>query len=329
MKKFIVITTIQEPTEAVRAFAALPHWQVVVVGDKKTPASWQLSGAVYLSPAAQKKYDFGLPWNSYCRKMIGYLYAIQNGATHIAESDDDNIPCDNWGFPKHEGELAEYDRNVYDTVPRSGFINVYKYFTDRNIWPRGLPLTHIKKNPPAALLRATDEQVGVWQGLADEDPDVDAIYRLTDGAACVFNRRAPVVMGRGAICPFNSQNTFFKRELFPLMYLPVTVAPRFSDILRGYVAQPVMWARGYLLGFTAANVIQRRNTHDLLADFQDELQGYFFNEALLAKIIRAVKEGKSIAQNMRAVYAALVKCGVCRKTEIKYLNRWLKLIGAR
>ena len=37
LKKFIVITSIFPPTEAVTAFSGLKDYQLVVVGDKKTP----------------------------------------------------------------------------------------------------------------------------------------------------------------------------------------------------------------------------------------------------------------------------------------------------
>jgi len=39
--KWIVVTTIRSPTDAVRALAQQPGWKVVVVGDKKTPRTWR------------------------------------------------------------------------------------------------------------------------------------------------------------------------------------------------------------------------------------------------------------------------------------------------
>jgi len=39
--KWIVVTTIRSPTDAVRALAQQPGWKVVVVGDKKTPRMWR------------------------------------------------------------------------------------------------------------------------------------------------------------------------------------------------------------------------------------------------------------------------------------------------
>ena len=81
-----------------------------------------------------------------------------------------------------------------------------------------------------------DCNVGVWQGLADEDPDVDAIYRLTSDTPCYFNERNPVVLAKGTVCPFNTQNTIIIKPLFNLLYLPTTATFRFTDILRGLVA---------------------------------------------------------------------------------------------
>jgi hypothetical protein len=49
-------------------------------------------------------------------------------------------------------------------------------------WPRGLPLSDIKFNHSSVVFMETDipmETVGVVQSLANKDPDVDAIYRLT------------------------------------------------------------------------------------------------------------------------------------------------------
>ena len=39
--KWIVVTTINSPTEDVKKLAAMKGWKVVVVGDTKTPADWR------------------------------------------------------------------------------------------------------------------------------------------------------------------------------------------------------------------------------------------------------------------------------------------------
>ena len=44
------------------------------------------------------------------------------------------------------------------------------------------------------------------------------------------------------------------RPAFWSALLPTTVPGRVSDIWRSYVAQPILWASGYRLGFTAPTV---------------------------------------------------------------------------
>lgn len=93
--KWIVVTTINYPTKALQQFVAQSDWRVVVVADKKTPADWNLPNCEFLSVEKQQNLGYQilpyLPWNHYCRKNIGYLYAIQHGATVIYDTDDDNI----------------------------------------------------------------------------------------------------------------------------------------------------------------------------------------------------------------------------------------------
>ena len=63
------------------------------------------------------------------------------------------------------------------------------------------------------------------------DPDVDAVYRLTRKTPLFFDRAAePVVLASDTWTPFNSQNTLFYREAFPLLYLPCHVSFRMTDI---------------------------------------------------------------------------------------------------
>ncbi|MBL0715524.1 MAG: DUF288 domain-containing protein, partial [Desulfosarcina sp.] len=163
----------------------------------------------------------------------------------------------------------------------------------------------------------------VWQALADDDPDVDAIYRLTTNAPCRFDRRAPVVLAAGTLSPFNSQNTAFIRDLLALMYLPAHVNFRVTDILRSYVAQPIMWAAGYRLGFTGPTVRQVRNEHDFMDDFRSELPLYLEAEAMIAGIRAAVRSGDSVSDNLHHVYRQLAGQGVVGEEEIALVEAWL------
>ena len=327
-KNAVILTSIQLPTAAVRLFAGLKSWTVLVVGDVKTPLDWHCPGVRFVSVAEQQSLPFkiarALPWNHYARKMIGYLLAARDGAELLAESDDDNLPEDNWNFPEMTGS--------YQHLRKSGdVVNIYSLFSDQPIWPRGFPLTRITA-PESIIdpdgLTTQPGRIGIWQALADDEPDVDAIYRLTSNRLCRFVRRPPVVLPRGTFSPFNSQNTAFRRELLPLMYLPALVNFRVTDILRSYVAQPVLWAAGYRLGFSGPTVRQQRNPHDLKADFMSELPLYTQVERILALVQEGVRPDASISDNLLNVYRNLAAGAIVEKAELDLLSAWLDDVAA-
>lgn len=322
MKKTIVITSIFEPTEAVKLFAQQSgKYDLIVIGDKKSPENWICSDAQFISVKEQLVLPFqlikALPFNHYSRKMIGYLLAIKNGADCIIDTDDDNLPLENWDFPLFNGNFETIEAD-------QGFVNIYQLFTDQKIWPRGLPLHLINKKYSFNELNNKDCNIGIWQGLADEDPDVDAIYRLTSDLPCYFNKRSPVVLSEGTVCPFNTQNTIIRKALYPLLYLPTYVTFRFTDILRGLVAQPIMWLYNYTLGFTEATVIQKRNPHDYMKDFISEIPMYEKGEQVIEIVKHAICKEKSIAQNMQLAYHSLAEHGIVNEKELITLEAWLE-----
>jgi hypothetical protein len=320
MDRYIIITSIFSPSEAIRHFAGT-NLPVVVVGDKKAPEGWSFGDVKYLSIDTQKGMGFRLtellPYHHYGRKMLGYLYAIENGANEIYDTDDDNFPNREWGFPSFAGDFSMIP-------PDKGFINVFQFFTGSRIWPRGFPLNHIldSKMPETDLL-IKKVKVGVWQGLIDEDTDVDSIYRLTSNETITFIERPPVVLGKKSICPFNSQNTLFRKELFPLLYLPSEVTFRFTDILRGLVAQPIMWLYDYYLGFTGPSVIQKRNPHDLMKDFKSEIQMFLYAESVPEIVSSVITSSRAIGDNLFDAYAALQRRDIVTSNELKILEAWL------
>lgn len=312
----VVITTVNEPTAAVRAFAAMPDHRTFVVADRKTPVDWHVPGVRFLADNSGAPIAALLPHDHYCRKMLGYLAAIEEGATQIVDSDDDNLPGEAFGFPPMSGMFEALADDL-------SFVNIYHLFTDQHIWPRGLPLDQITRDDRELPTSPRAAEIGVWQGLADGDPDVDAIYRLSDNTACHFRTRDPVVLGTGTIAPFNSQNTAFSADTFPLLYLPVSVTFRFTDILRGLVAQPILWAAGMHLGFTSATVTQVRNPHDYLADFSLEIPMYRHVRTVIDVVSAVVSAAASIADNLVASYLALATAGIVDEGEQRVVEAWL------
>jgi hypothetical protein len=322
MNKSIVITSIFSPTEAVKIFSQIKGYNLIVIGDEKSPENWHCENTTYLSINEQLKLDFKilkiLPYNHYSRKMIGYLLAIQRQADYIIDTDDDNIPKENWDFPQFN--------KAFDCIGEGlGFINIYQLFTKQKIWPRGLPLNLINANNNfSESISSKDCNVGIWQGLADEDPDVDAIYRLTNDTPCYFDKREPVVLSKGTVSPFNTQNTIIRRELFPLLYLPTYVTFRFTDILRGLVAQPIMWLYGYQLGFIDATVIQKRNPHDYMKDFISEIPMYQHCEGIIELVSNSISKSDSIETNLYNAYKSLVNENIVCEKEMITLEAWLQ-----
>ena len=322
MNSTIVITSIFQPTIAVKKFSTLTGYKLIVVGDKKTSTDWHFDNVDFLSVDEQLQMDFELskklPFNHYCRKMTGYLKAIQKEADVIIDTDDDNIPNDNWFFPSFNEK--------YDCISGyEGFINIYQLFTQQKIWPRGLPLHLISKQFTADKYLSKELcNVGIWQGLADEDPDVDAIYRLTSDVPCYFDKRDPVVLAKGVLSPFNSQNTIYRKELFALLYLPTYVTFRFTDILRSLVAQPIMWLYDYQLGFADATVVQKRNPHDYMKDFISEIPMYEHGEKIIEIVSDVISATEVIETNLYNAYDALLRAQIVTSNEMITLEAWIK-----
>lgn len=328
----IVLTTINPPTQAVRAFDAMPACKLIVVGDRKTPLDFTLENGEYLGPSEQEKSGFAtaehVPWNHYCRKNIGYLRAMQDHATAIAESDDDNMP-ENW-FP-----FSDVLASTPIHVTGDRWINPYQWFTDELIWPRGYPLELIQRSYAARI----DEFFGgggenvyapVRQYLAAGDPDVDAIYRLTVAKDDHSFEDNDIVLAPGTYTPFNSQSTAWDTEAFPLLYLPSFVSFRMTDIWRSFVAQACLHAAGWGVRYLGPRVRQVRNEHDLNRDFADEIPGYLRNAEIVDRLAGLSLSSKpsDIAANLRVCYEELVSMSVCEPRELPVLDAWLTDIAA-
>lgn len=318
-----IITSIFEPTEAVKSFSKINDCSVIIVGDKKSPNNYICDNVQFLSCNVDNNFSIEkvLPFNHYCRKMIGYIKAVKEDTKFIIDTDDDNLPLNNWKLPDFEGYFQTIEKN-------SGFVNIYNLYSSQKIWPRGFPLDLVNKQNDFQI-REEYLKVGIWQGLSDLDPDVDAIYRLLDNTPCYFDKSKPnYVLHEGTLCPFNSQNTIFRKELFPLMYLPATVTFRFTDILRGLVAQPIMWLYGYYLGFTTATVVQNRNPHDYMKDFESEIPCYLQSKRIVELVKQAVNPNCSMAENLYLAYNVLVRENIVKQEEILILEAWIKDINA-
>lgn len=280
MNKYVVITTINKPTEGIKRFID-SDFNVVIVGDERTPSDYSDLDVVFLDIVTQKNmypelHDI-IPFNHYSRKNLGYLYAASAGAELILDTDDDNIFNMN-------SLLLSLDTEVKGKLVNSKtkWANVYSLFSESTVWPRGLPLDEIHSNE-MTIGKVVNKFCPIQQYLVDNDPDVDAVFRLVfNDKSIVFRQdKDDVILTKGTWSPFNSQATIFFREAFPLLYLPTSVTSRITDIWRSFVAQIVLWKHDYELAFRKPVARQERNPHNLLNDFNEEFSGFIENKHLI------------------------------------------------
>ncbi len=324
-KRFLIITSIagqDHPIlKSIAGSAKANSVPFIVVGDTKSPDTFQLDGCTYFSIENQRNLPFRLsgllPTGHYARKNLGYLAALSKGATVILETDDDNTPLPAFWEPRTRLATAHMVRG-------KGWVNCYRHFSDQLIWPRGYALEHIRDPFPAieAMVEAT---CPIQQGLADGNPDVDAMYRLLLPLPVTFQKKIGLALGERSICPFNSQNTTWFRESFPLMYLPSYCSFRMTDIWRSFVAQRIAWTCGWSVLFHGSTVWQDRNDHDLMNDFKDETIGYTHNADIVSRLLSLeLKSGTAnIPSNMRLCYEQLIKLNVVASSEMDLLDAWL------
>jgi hypothetical protein len=333
-----IITTIQSPTESVLELARriAGNGRLIVAGDTKGPTAFDLSSIhgfsneqlTFLSIEDQLSSGFELanllPTKHYSRKNIGYLQAIRSGASCIYETDDDNAPLASWKL-RSEHIPSAVNLKSSDSVSPA-WVNVYRHFSDENIWPRGLPLDRIHSKIASSPRTETGS---IWapiqQGLADGAPDVDAVWRLVLDREFTFHSAESAMLPPGQWCPFNTQTTWWWPVVYPLLYVPSNCSFRMCDIWKSFIAQRCLWELGTGVVFHAPEVWQERNVHSLIRDFQDEIPGYLQNNRLV-QILEAVplRSGKEhVAQNLRSCYEALIAEQIFPDKELLLVDAWL------
>ena len=295
-EKWVVVTTINAPTESIYKLTELPEpWKIVVIGDRKTKSEeWKVfensKKLVFLSVESQLKLNYKttkyIPYNSYTRKNIGYLYAIEHGAREIYETDDDNI----FTTFNQLYNSFNFSKVCYAESTKEFMVNPYAYFGRPTVWPRGFRLLDIGNEWSDKFYISSPDQITskplVYQGIANGDPDVDAIFRLTRAndqypIKLDFYELYPLLYFPSNYIPINSQNTRYLYDAFPALALPTTVTFRVCDIWRGFIMERFIWGYNGTVLFHSPSVYQKRNVHDYYLDFVDEEALYYGLEDIL------------------------------------------------
>ena len=320
----LVITSINKPNEVIKKYYSLSKKNKVnfiIIGDKKTPK--YPSKYNFYNLKSQKNFKFtlnkSLPINSYSRKNIGFLVAMYNDSKIIMETDDDNFPKSN--FFKN----LELQKKL-KLLSGSKWINIFKIFQKKNkdtIWPRGFPLDEINEMHEIKITKKLITSP-IQQRLCDGNPDVDAIFRLLNSKIKIKFKNTKVSLSK-SISPFNSQNTIWHKNIFELMYLPVTCPMRCTDIWRSLITLKIMQLNNLDILFYGTNIFQSRNLHNLMDDFYEEVPLYLESKKIIHILnkIKLKKGFKNFSFNIYKCYEILIKNQIFNKTELTYLKAWL------
>jgi hypothetical protein len=92
------------------------------------------------------------------------------------------------------------------------------------------------------------------------------------------------------------------------------------------VAQRIAWENGWSVLFKGPDVFQRRNDHNLMRDFADEVPGYLHNREIGARLDALKLEAgvENLGENLIRVYAELVRLKLVGEEELPLVKAWVR-----
>jgi len=323
--EWAVVTTIHAPTKSIHKVLEQPDFCVIIVADRKTPIkeySHLESERVHLLSVEKQEnmQDMAitniLPWNHFGRKNLGYLYAIQHGAEVIFDFDDDNELISDIPFKTSEPWLVADETQVFNPYPM--FVEL-----EDVAWPRGFPLTQIQNVSTWQVPKftTTNPSIGVVQSLANHDPDMDAIWRLTRKLPLNFDSNKRVVLSPGTYSSYNAQATIHYALWGTL--LPVSVHGRVSDIWRSYIMQRLMHDVGQVVGFVSPFVKQVRNAHNYQGDYMSERPLYEKTEALIRVLSEWKGESAVFEERFVELFVELYERDFIEIKDVHLAQKWI------
>ncbi len=336
LTKWAVITTIaHEATKTMNVFLENSReFCLLVVGDRKSPDAYKLKAHadrfIYLTIDKQNSLPLEIvsltPENSFSRKNIGFMFAIANGAKIILDLDDDNIPIkqNSTYFPIIE-TTGTFSSPIVNVQKEGPVWNPYPYYGAPNAWPRGFPLDKIMPLNRKLQTKHRKCLPIIQQYMANRDPDVDAMYRLSHPLPMNYaTNKEPMVLPQGVFCPYNAQATLHLYEAFWSMLLPKTVNGRVSDIWRSYISKYVMSSiPGTCIMFAPPAVRHDRNSHNYLRDFYSELPLYLLASQLVDRLSTHPPQSGPLQGVLLNTYVTLYEMGVLEEEDVQYIIAWI------
>lgn len=253
----ICITTINGWTPAIEKWWETGN-HIYIATDLKTPHIPRRPRVTIVTGDEFPRLNAQLKHNHYSRKNLAYAKAMSDGCTRIFETDDDTFPTVGFDFI-----------DVHEAVRLAGDkVNVFYNLYGPPYYPRGFDL-RAERTTFKGMLRPVKPDVISYACLGE--PDVDAFQRIIHGKIVVNKLRdtQDIAVMPGQHCPFNSQYTLWNQR-FEYMLLPTHCSMRACDIVRAERCEGVLTR-----AWTVRNTVrQERNEHDVMKDFEQELEIY-------------------------------------------------------
>lgn len=384
-KRWAVLSAVVNPTAAITRILQMPtSWCIVIVADQSTPLDFMdnlfekhdqetnkqrnkgsqtgrnyLERVFFLSRDKQMEWTkvkgaFGnfvrlIPWDHLCRKNVGYLFAIVQGAKYIFDVDDDiYVKLEDSGTPQELLPVESEDpfkmklENVNIIMQGSKVFNHHPIMgaSVNQSWARGFPKEHIHHEHTQGKIAyqmdipfaSPRKEIGVIQFLIDEYPDVDSMHHAKHPLATMTfrpeNKQHPVLVPTHAYAPYNSHATIHTKHALWATLLPSTVPGHVSDIWRSYFSQCIFADAGLQLIFSPPKVIRKYSKDiDAQDNFHDNQDLYEKSGALIEFLSQWDSIHDNIPERMKDLWIDLYEFGYIELEDVYSVQAWLDTLS--
>ncbi|CAM1313466.1 Uncharacterised protein g6270 [Pycnogonum litorale] len=207
------------------------------------------------------------------RRMVGYIFAIENGAQVIYDADE-TISL---------SHLPHYDvekRKRYLTPQTNASYNPFQHFGQSELWPRGFEVPYDVNSEIREYKLSWHNtpciQHSIWQGF----PDLNHVFynqhivNRSDEGIFFDTRSPPIVIPNGVLVPYGAANTIYTRDAFWSLFLPPSRRNE-ADIFRSLWTEkllPKHDAIMFQLSDFTRSVIDEESLHDVSSDLPNYLE---------------------------------------------------------
>ena len=325
--KWVVLSlTSSSPTAAIHSLLnkLTAEWCVLVVGDEKSPDELSLNSSrfIYLSMSKQSSLTFEVvgrtPKNTICRKNIGYLYAIMNGAKVILDMERDSIsiPLE---LPIEE-QKAPFTRPVLDEdmeivvlthkePPKQSESIVWNPYQSDTSRPRGFPIDYkqsLTKNTYSVTTKTC----------------YPIIQQFLHNNTTSKQASTKVVLPHAVFAPYDARSTVHLHEAFWSLLLPNTVSELRSDVWRSYIAQSLLYLiPDACVMFTSPAVYDQQNHLNNHTDLNPESP---ITSKLLYSLRYLPLRFDTFEDALSLMYDQLREEGILDLDDVEYVRAWIR-----